>query len=150
MPDKAFDLWPWLVAQEQGVLLGLLGVLAAQNVNAVRYRHEKQVPDRVVSGRRLAHTLGLKMTNWWQPDADFFARISKVAILTAIAEGDSPQVARGLDQGSKGDLVAAAERKLRGTTWLPEVLRNPEPVEDIAFVQGDEDDFDAEQRAAAE
>jgi ParB family chromosome partitioning protein len=149
LPKRAFDLWTWLMTQQQGVLLELLGILASQNVNAIRYRHEKAIPARLVSGNRLAHTLDLDMTKWWRADARFFARISKAAILTAIAEGVSPEVARGLDQGSKADLVAVAERKLDGTTWLPDVLRTIEPVEDVATVADGGDDL-AEDRAAAE
>lgn len=149
LPKKAFDLWPWLTAQEQGALLELLGVLASQNVSAIRYRHEKTIPARIVSGNRLAHSLGLDMTAWWRPDAAFFARISKTAILTAIAEGVSPEVARSLDQGSKADLVAVAGRKLNGSAWLPEVLRNSEVVEEVAIDDG-EDDLEADDRVAAE
>jgi ParB family chromosome partitioning protein len=150
LPKKAFDLWPWLMAQEQGVLLELLGILASQNVNAVRYRYERTIPARMVSGNRLAHSLGLDMTKWWRPDTAFFARISKAAILTAIAEGVSPEVARGLDQGSKADLVAVAERKLNATTWLPEVLWTSEVVEEVVAIEDDNDELDAENRAAAE
>lgn len=153
LPEKVFDLWPWLVAQKQNVLMELLGVLVAQNVNAIKYRHEKQLPTRVASGNRLAHSLGLDMTKWWRPNAGFFARISKTAILKAIADGVSPEVARGLDQGSKGDLVAVAERKLEGSAWLPEVLRTSETVEEIATDDDTEDDdnsLDAELRTAAE
>jgi len=123
LPKKAFDLWPWLIAQEQGVLFELLGVVVAQNVNAVRYRHEKTVPARVVSGNRLAHSRGLDMTKWWRPDAGFLSRISKTAILAAIADGVSSEVARSLDRGSKSDLVVAAERRFNGSAWLPEALR---------------------------
>lgn len=153
LPDKAFDLWPWLIAQKQTALLELLCVLVSQNINAVSYRHEKRVPARAVSGNRLAYTLGLDMTKWWRPDAAFFLRVSKTVILAAIAEGVSPEVSRGLDQGTKGDLVAAAERKLGGSSWLPEVLRTSEPVEDIATVperDDEEDHLDAEHRTAAE
>ncbi len=150
LPKRAFDLWPWLMAQERGVLLEMLGALASQNVNAMRYRHEKTIPARMVSGNRLAHSLGLDMTTWWRPDAGFFARISKAAILAAIADGVSPEVARGLDQGSKADLVEVAERKLNATTWLPEVLRTSEVVEEVAAVEDNNDQLDADNRAAAE
>lgn len=150
VPEKAFDLWPWLKAQKQGAQLELLGVLAALNVNAVRYRHERTIPARVVSANRLAHSLGLDMTKWWQADAGFLSRISKASILAAIADGVSPEVARGLDHGSKTDVVAAAERKLKASTWLPEALRTFEPVEDVLAADEDEGDSAVEVRAAAE
>lgn len=150
VPDKAFDFWPWLIAQEQKVLLELLSVLAALNVNAVRYRYEKTVPARVASANRLANTVGLDMTKWWRLDAGFLSRISKAAILAAIADGVSPEAARGLDRGTKTDVVAAAERKLNGSAWLPEALRTPEPAEEIVTADEGGDDPDAGYRATAE
>jgi ParB family chromosome partitioning protein len=154
VPDKAFDLWPWLIAQKQNVLLELLCVLTALNVNGVRFRYEKMAPPRVISANRLAHSLGLDMTKWWQPDVAFLSRISKAAILAAISEGISPEIARGLDHGTKTDVVAAAERKLKGSSWLPAVLRTFEPVEEAVIVDDGEDDGDEDpdtgHRAAAE
>ena len=131
-------------------MLELLCVLAALNVNAVRFRHEKAVPARVLSANRLAYSLNLDMTKWWQPDAGFLSRISKTSILAAIADGVSPEVARGLDQGSKTDVVTAAERKLKGSTWLPEALRTFEPVEEVEATDEDAGDPDADCRTAAE
>lgn len=150
VPNKAFEFWPWLNAQKQDTLLELLGVLAALNVNAVRLRHEKAVPARVLSADRLAHSLTLDMTKWWQPDAGFLSRISKASILAAIADAVSLEVARGLDQGSKTDVVTAAERKLKGSTWLPEALRTFQPVEEVVTTDEDAGDPDADCRAAAE
>ncbi|MCX7310208.1 MAG: ParB/RepB/Spo0J family partition protein [Alphaproteobacteria bacterium] len=150
VPDKAFDFWPWLIVQQQGALLELLCVLAALNINAIRFRHEKAVPARILSANRLAHSLSLDMTKWWQPDAGFLSRISKASILAAIADAVSPEVARGLDQGSKTDVVTAAERKLKGSTWLPEALRTFEPVEEVEATDEDAGDPDADCRAAAE
>ena len=65
------------------------------------------------------------MTQWWMADAGFLARLPKSAILGIIAEAVSPDTARSLDRGSKADIVAAGERKLAGTNWLPAVLRKP-------------------------
>ena len=153
LPKDARELWPWLLQQEQGTLLELLSVVVAPTINAIHLRHEKHVPPRIASGHRLAQTLGLDMTKYWQADAGFLSRISKSAILAAIAEGVSPEDARSLDRSSKAELVPAAERKLAGSGWLPLDLRTPENVEEPAtVVEIDEDDGDGDDldRKAAE
>ena len=123
LPMRPLDLWPWVLAQEQGVLLDLLAVAVSANVNAIRHPHEKKVPARVTAGERLARSLAIDMAEWWQPDASFLSRLSKAALLSAIAEALSPEVARSLDHCSKAELVAVAGRRLKGTGWLPVPLR---------------------------
>jgi ParB family chromosome partitioning protein len=130
LPSEVKGLWPWMVAQKQSTLLELLAIIVAGNINMVRYRHEKTQPARIASSDRLAIALDLDMAKWWQPDARFLSRISKAAILAAVAEGVSPKVAASLDHGTKGDLVPAAERKLAKSNWLPVVLRTPQLSDD--------------------
>ena len=125
IPDRPFDLWPWVQAQEQASLLSLLAHLVAGSIDAIRYRHEKHLPSRLIASRRLARAVDLDMANHWTADADFLARLPKSMILGIVAEALSPEDARGIDRGGKADLVAAAARKLAGTDWLPPVLRTP-------------------------
>lgn len=40
LPGEAGDLWPWLLAQDQGTVLDLLAFLTAQSLNGVKQRHE--------------------------------------------------------------------------------------------------------------
>ena len=93
-------------------------------------QHHFGKPSRVVASHRLAQAVALDMTQWWTADAGFLARLPKSAILGVIAEAASPQTARSLDRGSKADIVAAGERMLAGTNWLPEIFRRPAPASD--------------------
>ena len=122
-PDNPAELWPWLREQEQVILLELLACVVAASVDAIRYRHEKRMPPRVTNSQRLAQAVDLDMAKYWTADAGFLSRLPKSTILAIIAEAISPEVARGLDRGSKLDVVAAAGRKLAGSKWLPSVLR---------------------------
>jgi ParB family chromosome partitioning protein len=140
IPAKVLDLWPWLLAQEQATLLSLLAVLTAGNINAIRFRHEKTVPYRIASADRLARTLDLDMTRWWKPEPALLARLSKSSLLAAITEAASAEFARGMDRGSKADLVAVAERKLGKAGWLPTPLRTPDfEPDDEAQADGHDD-----------
>jgi ParB family chromosome partitioning protein len=143
LPEKACDLWPWLLARDRGLLLELLALGVAGSVNAVRYRHEKSTPARVSAGDRLARTLDLDMRKWWQADASLLSRMSKVAMLAALREAGLPDDARSLDHASKGELVTAVERKLAGSGWLPAALQTsadttPQPVEQKVEELGEE------------
>jgi len=124
LPDKGDDLWPWLRRQQREVALDILAIAVAANVDAIRYRHERTDSARLASGECLAQAFALDMRDWWQADAGFLSRISKAAILSAIAEAVSPETARGLDRCGKSELVAIAERRLTGTGWLPASLRS--------------------------
>ena len=126
LPEKVGDLWPWLQQQDQAVLLELLACLVATAVDAILYRHEKRIASRVMASHRLAQAVDLDMTAYWIADTGFLARLPKSIILGIIAEAVSPDEARSLDRGSKADVVAAGERKLAGTDWLPRILRKPD------------------------
>ena len=89
LPEDSRDLWPWVMGQDRDALLELLAVAIARNVNAVRYRHEKQVSARVASGNLLGQSLALDMASWWRAEAAFLSRVSKAAILVAISEACS-------------------------------------------------------------
>jgi ParB family chromosome partitioning protein len=129
LPSDVKELWPWVIAQEESALLELLAILVAGTINLVTSRGEKPSA-RATSRDRLTTALTLDMTRWWRADARFLSRISKAAILAALAEGVSPKIAASLSQGTKGDLVPAAERKLAKSSWLPVVLRTPKPSDD--------------------
>ena len=148
LPEEARDLWPWLIGRDQSVLLELMGVVFARNVDAIHYRHEKRVPERVASGNRLAQSLALDMRHYWRADATFLSRLSKAAILGVISEACSPEIAGALDRAGKAELVAVAERRLAGGGWLPVVLRaggadsaSPE----TGGIEEEDDDIDPEQ-----
>jgi ParB family transcriptional regulator, chromosome partitioning protein len=84
VPSDVGELWPWVVARTQSDLLQLLAVLVAGAIDLVRRRHEK-ASARVASAERLTSALALDMTKLRQADAGVLSRISKAAILAALA-----------------------------------------------------------------
>ena len=63
------------------------------------------------------------MTVWFRPTAEnYFARISKTAILDALKEAKGG-IAPAWDKAKKSDLAAIAEREIAQSGWLPAPLR---------------------------
>jgi ParB family transcriptional regulator, chromosome partitioning protein len=126
MPNNAEALWDWLLAQDTAMRLDLLAYCAGCSVNAVKKRQERANSDRLNHADRLALTLGLDMTQWWQPTAQSYLRhVPKLRILEAVKEGVTPEAAENLAKLKKEALVTEAEKRLAGTGWLPDVLRSP-------------------------
>lgn len=123
LPSSAPDLWLWLLQRDRETLLKLLAHALAYSVNAVQYRYEKTTSARIRAGDRLAKSLDLDITKWWQADKQFLSQLTKNALLAVLAEVETEDDSAELASASKGDLVAAAERKLACSTWLPQALQ---------------------------
>jgi ParB family chromosome partitioning protein len=64
------------------------------------------------------------MAQWFTPTADnYFRRIGKPEIITAITEVKQVPTKRSWDKLKKSELATLAERELAGTGWLPQPLR---------------------------
>jgi ParB family transcriptional regulator, chromosome partitioning protein len=124
IPAQAEQLWQWLLDQEQTVVLDLLAFCIGQTVHAVRLHRDGRQP-RFVASDELAQAVKLDMADWWTPTGEsFLGRVKKDQILETIGEGTSETNFEDLRKMKKGELVAAAERRLAGSRWLPEILKS--------------------------
>ena len=120
LPKQASKLWAWLQNQQQKTLLALLAVCAGHTVDAVA----KNGGDSGEHGRQLAAALKLDMADYWQPTAaGYFSRVSKEQTLAAIEDACGASAKGGYVTLKKTALAEAAEAKLKGLRWLPELLR---------------------------
>jgi ParB family chromosome partitioning protein len=87
----------------------------------------------------------------WEPTVDgYLNRVPKARILEAVREAKGEGTAQLLDHLKKGEMATEAERLLKGSGWLPEVLRRADLAVDdgkeIAEGQGEDasapDDID--------
>jgi ParB family chromosome partitioning protein len=129
LPEDPADLWLWLAAQSQDVLLDLLAVVTAANLNAVVARHDTG-KQRVAHADVMAEAVGLDMGLWWSPDALFLSRLSKADISDVMREaGCAEDAAKAVERAPKPEAVMQAEKELDGKGWLPVALRMPVTTE---------------------
>lgn len=124
LPREVEDLWQALADMSGKERMALLAFCAALTVNAVR--------DGRHSASELAHAdllhkaLPLDMTRYWKPTvANYLGRVSKAKALEAVGEGVTPEAADNLASLKKQAMAEAAQQRLEGKGWLPDLLRTP-------------------------
>jgi ParB family chromosome partitioning protein len=137
-------LWDYLASLDQASRLSLLAHCLSFGINAL---HEKVNPygagisasgltRRMAQADLLAQAVDLDMVEaGWEPTVDtYLNRVPKARILEAVREAKGEGTAQLLDHLKKAEMATEAERLLKGSGWLPEVLRR----HDLATLEGEE------------
>jgi ParB family chromosome partitioning protein len=130
LPRDVAELWEYLVGINRDELLSLLAVCIAPSVNALKQPWE-QSGDRQKAADQLASALSLDMTRYWSPTVQsYFGSVTKAHILDAAREGASEEAAQRLAGMKKEPMAKAAEKLLKGSGWLPAILRTRQTAAD--------------------
>jgi ParB family chromosome partitioning protein len=133
MPEDAAQLWGFVARLDQAGQVQLLAHCASLTVNAMHLPKHRTETAASAHADLLAETLSLEMTATWTPTvANYFGRVSKERIIEAVREGVSAEAAANIAGMKKLAMAEAAERRLAGTGWLPELLRTGSAVESEA------------------
>lgn len=123
LPQNPADLWGWLIAQSTEDRAALFAFCVGFGVNALYLPYERRSA-AVNHADRLAEHLALDMRDFWRATVEsYFGKVTKTQILTAVREAKGEATAQMIDHLKKADMAAEAERLLKGSGWLPEVLR---------------------------
>ena len=149
-------LWDYLTKLDQGSRLSLLAHCLSFGINAL---HEKVNPygagisasgltKRMTQSDLVAQAVELDMVEaGWEPTADtYLNRVPKARILEVVREAKGEGTAQLLDHLKKGEMATEAERLLKGSGWLPEVLRRHdlEALDDVEGQGVSEDEIDSD------
>jgi len=119
VPERAEDLWAYLMSVDHATLLSILAVCVSAGVSVVQSRTADKRP-----GEALAAALGFDMAEWWSPSAaNYLSRVPKQAVLEAVTSACGAEAAKPLASAKKGPLVEQAERLLSNSRWVPDVIR---------------------------
>jgi ParB family chromosome partitioning protein len=123
LPEKAQDLWAWLVNLDRDARASLFAHCIGLSVNALHLAHDRR-PRALAHADALGEHLGLDMTAYWSPTVEsYFGKVTKAQILAAVREAKGEAAALMIVHLRKTDMATEAERLLQGAGWLPEILR---------------------------
>ncbi len=124
IPGNPADLFDWCLEQSREELLSLLAYAAAHAVNAV----EVKFTDRrkgIEQANQLGRALKIDMTNWFETTAaSYFNHVNRRGIEQAVLAARGPEAALAVSAAAKkAEAVLIAERKIKGSGWLPAPVR---------------------------
>jgi ParB family chromosome partitioning protein len=120
LPSNVADCLPFFIEQDLSVSLRLLAYCTATSVNGVRGKnssHDALAP--------IAAAVSLDMRQWWQADQpNYLALVPKAKMIEAVVEAHGgPLSAEGWDKLKKDEVLDRCTDSLKGTGWLPPILR---------------------------
>ena len=120
LPTNAGDCLEFFLAQDVGVSLRLIAFCTAISINGVRGKNTTQ--DTLAP---IAKAVSLDMRQWWEANQpNYLALVPKAKMIEAVVDAHGgPLAADGWDKLKKDEVLDRCTDSLKGTGWLPPVLR---------------------------
>jgi ParB family chromosome partitioning protein len=120
LPTESDDLLGFFLGQGLDVSLRVITYCSATTVNGVLGKNSTQ--DALAP---LAAALSLDMRQWWEANQpNYLALVPKAKMIEAVVEAHGgPLVADGWDKLKKDEVLDRCTDSLKGTGWLPAILR---------------------------
>ncbi len=135
IPGDRTDLWTWMLEQDRMTIDEIIALGFASTITAHLFDKAPSARKRLSDAQMVGQALHLDMGRWWTPDALFFKRSGKKNIINALrdygplAAITDPQTrdmeVATLSKVKTAELAEQAEIDLKGTGWLPYLLRIP-------------------------
>jgi ParB family chromosome partitioning protein len=127
LPKDEKDLWAFLSDMEETDRQALFAHCAANTLNAVKGRGQfgYNRDTQVTNAHQVAAALDFSMVQagWVTGAENYFLRVSKQHILAAVTEAAGADKADLISHMKKAGMATEAERLVKETGWLPEVMR---------------------------
>lgn len=120
LPTESDDLLGFFLGQGLDVSLRVITYCSATTVNGVLGKNSTQ--DALAP---LAAALSLDMRQWWEANQpNYLALVPKAKMIEAVVEAHGgPLAADGWDKLKKDEVLDRCTDSLKGTGWLPAILR---------------------------
>jgi len=124
LPKEPADLWDGLMAFDGDSRQALFAQCVSLSVNAI-YEAYNRKPRALAHADRIAQAVDLDMVAvGWTPTIDnYFGRVTKARILTAVREAKGARAGDRIEHLKKAEMAEQAQTLLAGSGWLPEPLR---------------------------
>ena len=134
VPKQPARRFAWIMALDEKDVQRMLAACSGALLNAKQGKYSSS--ERLESANRIARAAKLDMRKHWEGGVEFYGRISKKALLSALTEACGTETAENCAKMKRGDLAQACAERIPGRGWLPPVLVTPEEpateAEDIA------------------
>ena len=124
VPKKPANRFAWIMSLAEQDVMRMLAACSGALINATQGKYVDRA--RLESANRIARAVNLDMRQHWDGGIEFFDRIGKKALLSALTDACGTETAANCEKMKKSALAEACAERIPGRGWLPPVLITPE------------------------
>jgi ParB family chromosome partitioning protein len=126
-PKHPAHRFAWIMSLSEKDVQRMLAACSGALLNATQSKYSSR--ERLESANRIARAAKLDMRKHWEGGVEFFGRISKKALLSALTEACGADTAENCAKMKRDTLAQSCAERIPGRGWLPPVLITPDEPE---------------------